>query len=131
MKRLSLLLASMLVMNAAAQESKSSIEKIYEVYGSAWDEIVAIDSQRQSVFIDLLENRVEIALVPYEKGEKYTPLSTVPLFNKFNSSIKADETFDPENFNILKYDLPFFSMRNLSYRVDGTDYVIFIKSQNR
>lgn len=129
MKRLCLLVALALSVSTYAQTSnRSSLDKMQEVYGSYWNELVKVDSDRQKVLTDLLENRVQISEVPYSEGEKYEKLSSVPLFNKYNSELKRDVTFDVNTFNILKYDMNFFSKRELIYRVDGTNYIIYIKS---
>lgn len=131
MKRLCLLLSIMISSLGCFAQSKSPKEKISEVYGTYWNEIVSQDNQRESVIIDLLENRVDITEVPYEEGEKYILLSSVPLFNKYNNELKRDDKFVLESFNILKYDIPFFSSLYQMYRIDGTNYVIIIKPQNR
>lgn len=129
MKRLCLLLALALSTSALAQSStRSSLSKIQEVYGSYWNELIKVDSNRQKVLTDLLENRVVIMVEPYFEGEKYEKLSTVPLFNKYNSDLKRDTSFDVDSFNILKYNISFFSHRDKVYRIDGTNYIVYIKS---
>lgn len=115
--------------NGFAQTStKSSLEKIQEVYGSYWNEVIKVDNDRQKVLTDLLENRVEIIDQPFVEGEKYDKLLSVPLFNKYNSQLEKDVQFDLDTFNILKYDLNFFSSREQVYRIDGTNYIVYIKS---
>ena len=129
MKRFSLLLMLTLSFNGFAQTStKSSLEKIQEVYGSYWNEVIKVDNDRQKVLTDLLENRVEIIDQPFVEGEKYDKLLSVPLFNKYNSQLEKDVQFDLDTFNILKYDLNFFSSREQVYRIDGTNYIVYIKS---
>lgn len=118
-----------LTFNGFAQTSKkSSLEKIQEVYGSYWNEVIKVDKDRQKVLTDLLENRVEIIDQPFVEGEKYDKLLSVPLFNKYNSQLEKDVQFDLDTFNILKYDLNFFSSREQVYRIDGTNYIVYIKS---
>lgn len=115
--------------NGFAQTStKSSLEKIQEVYGSYWNEVIKVDNDRQKVLTDLLETRTEIYEEKYFEGEKYEKLSSVSLFNKYNSDLKKDEVFDVNTFNILKYDINFFSSRDKIYRIDGTNYIVYIKS---
>lgn len=129
MKRLCLLIAMALSISTYAQTStRSSLDKIQEVYGSYWNELVKVDSNRQKVLTDLLENRIEIMEEPYFEGEKYEKLSSVSLFKKYNSNLTKDTVFDPNTFNVLKYDINFFSQREQVYRVDGTNYIIYIKS---
>ena len=129
MKRFSLLLMLALSFNGFAQTStKSSLEKIQEVYGSYWNEVIKVDNDRQKGLTDLLETRTEIYEEKYFEGEKYEKLSSVSLFNKYNSDLKKDEVFDVNTFNILKYDINFFSSRDKIYRIDGTNYIVYIKS---
>jgi hypothetical protein len=37
-------------------------------------------------------------------------------------------TFDVNTFNILKYNINFFSQREQVYRIDETNYIVYIKS---
>jgi hypothetical protein len=77
----------------------------------------------------MLSLRFEIRKLKMEAGEKFPRLSQIPLFNKYNPSLQRDAAFDPTNFNPLKYDLEFFAPTDKVYRVDGSDYILFIKGQ--
>jgi len=127
MKRLCLLVALALSFSMSAQK-KSSLEKIQEVYGAYWNELIQVDSDRQKVLTDLLENRVQIVEEPYAEDEKFPKLSSVPLFNKYNPQLSRDTEYDANTFNVLKYDMNFFSIASQFYRIDGTNYIIYIKS---
>lgn len=129
MKRYYLLLSLAISFGSHAQSAKtSSLEKIQEVYGSYWAEVEKIDTDRQKVLVNLLENRVQILQEPYFEGEKYQKLSTIPLFNKYNNKLKRDMIFDENAFNVLKYDINFFSSNDQVYRIDNTNYIVYIKS---
>lgn len=104
--------------------------KIQEVYGDKTQEIVQNDPERIKVLNDLLDNRIKIIESPAVGEDKYTKLSTVPLLNKYNPSLTRDLVFDPNNFNPLKYSMNFFTSQVQIYRVDNTDYLIVINSQN-
>ncbi len=90
---------------------------------------VVIGSQHHKSLVDLLQNRVEFTkLVKSTASDKdYPNIDQVPLFNKYNQSITRDTTFDENTFNVLKYDLIFFSNFTKIYRINNTDWVIIIK----
>jgi hypothetical protein len=103
--------------------------KIQEVYGDKTQEIAQNDPERIKVLNDLLDNRIKIIESPIVGEDKYTKLSSVPLLNKYNANLKRDLTFDPANFNPLKYSMNFFTSEVQIYRVDNTDYLIVIQQQ--
>ena len=103
--------------------------KIQEVYGDKIQEIAQNDPERIKVLNDLLDNRIKIIESPIVGEDKYTKLSSVPLLNKYNTNLKRDLTFDPANFNPLKYSMNFFTSEVQIYRVDNTDYLIVIQQQ--
>jgi len=104
-------------------------DKITEVYSEYWAEVQIQDPQRIIVLTDLLLNRIEIIESPYDDGEKYLLLSTVPLFDKYNKSLESDLSFNMDTFNILKYDINFFTSYDQIFRIDGTNYIVYIKPQ--
>ena len=104
--------------------------KIQEVYGDKTQEIVQNDPERIKVLNDLLDNRIKIVESPIVGEDKYPKLSSVPLANKYNPNLQRDLVFDPNNFNPLKYNMNFFTPTVQIYRVDNTDYIIVINTQN-
>ena len=114
------------VSDASAQQVNS---KIQEVYGDKTHEIAQNDPERIKLLNDLLDNRIKIIESPIVGEDKYTKLSSVPLLNKYNTNLKRDLTFDPANFNPLKYSMNFFTSEVQIYRVDNTDYLIVIQQQ--
>ena len=79
---------------------------------------------------NLLRNRIVIKNMPNLKDhKKYILLSKVPLFDAFVTTLERDSVFNPQEFNPLKYVFSFYSLGEHFYRVDGTDYYIYIKSQ--
>jgi hypothetical protein len=103
--------------------------KIQEVYGDKTQEILQNDPERLQILNDLLENRIKILKSPIVSEDKYAKLSSVPLQNKYNTNLKRDLVFDPDNFNPLKYGMNFFTSEVQIYRVDNTDYLIVIEQQ--
>ncbi|MDR0224024.1 MAG: hypothetical protein LBI32_03070 [Myroides odoratus] len=97
--------------------------RITEVYR---DNMELLSSTRVNSLMKLLNERVEIKEEIYSAREKHQLLSTVPLFNKYNSDLRRDVVFDLNTFNVLKYNMAFFENRYASYRVDNTNYVIII-----
>jgi hypothetical protein len=103
--------------------------RIREVYGTECEQIFKNDPERLIQLNDLLQNRVSIIISPNSFKDKYPKLSSVGLLNKYNPNLKRDAFFDASTFNVLKYDLNFFSNASFFYRIDNTDYLIVIKSQ--
>lgn len=114
------------VSDASAQQVNA---KIQEVYGDKTQEIAQNDPERIKLLNDLLDNRIKIIESPIVGEDKYTKLSSVPLLNKYNTNLERDLTFDPANFNPLKYSMNFFTSEVQIYRVDNTDYLIVIQQQ--
>lgn len=109
----------------------NSLEKkmLTEVYGETLQKNVLDNSPRLKSLKNILRNRVEIISLPnYHKD--YKLLSQVPLFNKYNSSLKR-EKFKKAEFNSLKYNFDFYAKQAQVFRVDNTDYYIIIKSQHQ
>lgn len=100
-------------------------ERIKEVYGNQVS-ILEKNSKRLDVLNDILFNRTLIIEEPYLEYEKYQKLSAFPLFNKYNPDVKAEIEFDKDSFNVLKYDLPFFLIYPVKYRIDGTNFIVVI-----
>ncbi|WP_177763607.1 hypothetical protein [Flavobacterium sp. I3-2] len=137
MRRISLLiLLGLLSFRAMSQEGKMNDEtkidpRLVEVYGDQLEKLVLNDKDRLNGLNLLLEKRVKIIIEPYATNEKYPKLSEFTLNNSYNKDLKRDEVFDVNTFNVLKYNLSFFSNREIKYyRVDNTDYLIKILSQN-
>lgn len=104
--------------------------QIIEAYGDYADKYVFNNPHRLKSIKHILRNRVVIKLVTDEKNKKAAPkLSEVSVFNGFVSDLKRDKTFNPNNFNPLKYNFEFYSRAAAMYQVDNTNYYIIIKSQ--
>jgi hypothetical protein len=104
-------------------------KRISEVYGNQTEQIFKNDPERLIKLNDLLENRVSIITSQKSGNDKYPKLSSVALLNKYNPDLKRDDVFDASTFNVLKYDLNFFTNTSSIYRIDNTDFLIVIKAQ--
>ncbi len=104
-------------------------EMLKEVYANHYESEYLNNIHRKKSVNKLIE-RIQFVQTPREKGEKFVLLSKAKLFDKFNKSLKRDSTFDINTFNIFKYNLKFFSSRTIVYRIDKTDWLIVINSQN-
>lgn len=100
--------------------------RITEVYR---DNMKLLSETRVNTLMKLLNERVEIKEEAFVAGEKHLLLSTVPLFNKYNADLTRDTTVDMSTFNVLKYNMDFFGVRSVSYRMDNTNFVIIIHQQ--
>lgn len=103
--------------------------RIREVYGNECEQIFKNDPECLIKLNDLLQNRVSIITSQKPINDKYPKLSSVGLLNKYNPDLTRDDVFDSSTFNVLKYDLNFFSNDNFIYIIDNTDYLIVIKGQ--
>ncbi len=102
--------------------------QIIEVYGESADKFVFSNPHRLKSIKHILRNRVVIKIIMDEKNKKACPkLSEVAVFDDMESEI--DKTFNPNNFNPLKYNFNFYSRAAAIYQVDNTNYYIIIKSQ--
>ena len=99
---------------------------IGEVFGTN----ITKESQHFKNLLILLRERVEFKNQPFEKIEKYQKLSSIQLFNKYNQFLTRDLEFNIETFNVLKYDLNFFSSHRKVYRIDNTDWLIIINPRS-
>lgn len=107
-------------------------QRIVEVYGTMADQLVSNDKDRLKMLNDLLQQRTSLVQKPIDGTEKLPKISTIPLFNKYNPGLKRDATgaaFDPQQFNVLKYKIPFTAINTRLYRIDGTNYILVVKPQ--
>ncbi|MCS4237542.1 hypothetical protein M2306_002412 [Myroides gitamensis] len=119
--------AILLGFSLRAQDRTTTLDpRIAEVYR---DNKQLLSEARVNALMQLLNERVEIKEEAFVSGEKHQLLSTVPLFNKYNTALTRDVTFDLNTFNVLKYNLAFFENRDALYRVDNTNFVIIIHQQ--
>ena len=73
---------------------------------------------------------MEIKTIGEEENKKpYVLLSKIPLNTAFVKNLKRDSSFNPNDFNPLKYNFNLFTKNGGMYRVDGTNTYIIIKSQ--
>jgi hypothetical protein len=103
--------------------------KIQEVYADKTQELILNDPERHALLNDLLQNRIKIVESPANPKENYAKLSDITLLNKYNPSLTRDASFDPADFNPLKYNFNFFPKMTTSYRIDNTSYIIMIYPQ--
>ena len=106
----------------AKSNPKLESQFIVDVFGNT----LAIDSQHYKNLQKLLRERVVFIQEPFQENEKFPNISQAPLLNKYNSELVKDLTFDENNFNILKYNLNFFSPNTKVYRFDNSDWLIII-----
>ncbi|OZV66784.1 hypothetical protein CA834_13160 [Winogradskyella aurantia] len=118
--------------NVSAPLTLKERNYIIEAYGDYAEQYVFSKPQMLKSIKQLLRNRILIEKKSnFEKRNEATKLSEVPLFNNYVPELSRDELFDPRNFNPLKYQLEFYSLETKIYNVDGSDYVILIKSQHQ
>lgn len=112
-----------------AQTVMSTSEKIEEVYGT---EFITNNPQAFLFLKNLLNERIELEYQQNVDSTKYTPISTVPVMNKYNTSLTPFNTdnFTPENFNPLHYQINFTnSKQDQFFWLDNTSYLLIIRRQ--
>lgn len=107
--------------------SKAQIESfVREVFKDKADELVLNSKSRRLEIITEFLSRFEVAERPELKGKKFQFLSEVSLSNKYNSDLKMDTYYNPNNFNPLKYNFNMSSKEVLLYRIGDSNYIIRI-----
>jgi hypothetical protein len=110
-------------------KAQSIDDKIAEVYGDVNGNFFRGNTELYSTFQGLLQNRVRIEEMPYETGEKFPKISTLPLMNKYNTSLSHTPFLNAQSFNPLKYNMEFFAKSTKVYRIDNTNLIIVIDPQ--
>lgn len=111
--------------------TSDELAMITEVYGETTADNVLGNPIRLKNIKNILRNRVEILELPADKNKKSCPLlSTVPLMDYYVDGLERDVVFNPETFNPLKYLFNFNSNGSELYKVDNSNYYIYIKSQH-
>ncbi|MCK0108856.1 hypothetical protein MWU58_06095 [Flavobacteriaceae bacterium S0825] len=120
-----------IVFNPNVKAPLNGAEKgmLTEVYGETLQKNVLDNPERLRSIKNILRNRVEILKMSHYPKD-YKLLSQIPLFNKYNSSLKR-EVFSKSTFNSLKYNFDFYAKQTQVFRVDNTNYYIVIKSQHQ
>lgn len=107
------------------------LSMLKEVYQDKLEHYVLSRPARVKDFKHLLRNRLLVTKLPhYNAKSKVTLLSKVSLQNNYNPDLKRDQAFDINTFNPLKYNLEFFKVGSVIYKIDNTEYYIVIKAQN-
>jgi hypothetical protein len=116
--------------NVDAPLTAQELSMIKEVYQDKLDAYVLSKPQKVKNLKHLLRNRIVIKEITNLKDDdKYTLLSEVELFDIYNPSLKRDVAFNKSTFNPLKYNLEFYRMGSIIYKIDGTNFFIIIKPQ--
>ncbi len=116
------------IMNTAsinAQSAKNVDQAITEVYGNS----VQALNQEQIAWIHNQYDRSEVRQLARKENEGFPLLSSVPLMTKYNSGIQKDDFSQPLKINPIKYRINFMNKKDQTFRIDGTDYVLFVKGK--
>jgi len=110
---------------AAYCQSTTTDPKIAEVYGSYVSRLST--AQINSLHENL--QRSEVKQMPYSAGETLPKLSSLKVITKYVPSLQMESVFDPAHINPLKYAIDYYSNKDQTFRIDGTDYVLLIKKK--
>jgi hypothetical protein len=111
--------------NISAQSSKNVSPAIVEVYGNS----VQMLNQEQIAWIHNQLDRSVIKQIIRKENEGFPLLSSVPLMTKYISNIQKDDFSQPLQINPIKYSINFMDKKDQTFRIDGTDYVLFVKGK--
>lgn len=109
-------------MNGFSQTTKNIPAAAKVVYG---DVIESFSAEQISWLTDQLD-RSKIQQRNRTASETIPLLSSVSLMTKFTPSLKKDDFSNPQSINPLKYNIDFFKTEDQFFRIDGTDYVLFV-----
>jgi len=122
----SVLLCSLFISGSevAAQSTENVNPSITEAYGSYVPNI----TPKQMIWLNSQLSRSEVKKSAPQAGEQLPLLSSVPLMQKFVPGLQRDDfTHQPLKINPLKYMINFMLDDDQTFRIDGTDYVLFVK----
>jgi len=116
--------------NVDAPFTAQELSMLTEVYQDKLEAYVLSKPQKVKNLKHLLRNRIVIKEIKNLKDDdKYTLLSEIELFDIYNKNLKRDASYNKATFNPLKYNLEFYRMGSIIYKIDGTNYFIIIKPQ--
>lgn len=104
--------------------------KFEQVYGSNATYVKERPSLLRNLK-DLVRNRIEVELIPYEKAQgskvlrNAKDLTTVDLYNVYNPNLTHDMQYSPQSFNILKYAINFYPEKRETYKL-GNHYITIL-----
>lgn len=110
------------------EEINTLVLEVFQEHAS--DLVFSKNSKRLSAITHFLNKQFTITYSPKYVGKKYKSTTSLALNNKYNKNIQADQHYNPETFNPLKYKFPFNSTTNKIYRVANTNYIITILAQH-
>lgn len=108
--------------------SDAFIEKcIREVFNDKANELVFESSSvRLRVLNRFMKHQTYVEYHPEYRGKKFTSTNELPLFNKYNYSLKRDVIYNKEIFNPLKYNISMNPKKKMMYRIADTDYILYV-----
>lgn len=122
------IITSLLLLNSVgtyAQSSKVIQPEIIEVYGNSAQDLNA----DQIAWLHNQLERSEVKKLERQENEGFPLLSSVPVITKYINTLKRDEFTEPLKINPLKYSISFMNRKDQTFRIDGTDYVLFVKGK--
>lgn len=109
----------------AAQSVKTTNPDIIEVYGSFVNDL----NQEQIAWINNQLERSTVIKMDRKEDETLPLLSGLPLVTKYISNLQKDDFTKPLEINPIKYRINFMNKKDQTFRIDGTDYVLFVKGK--
>lgn len=110
---------------STAQSVKTTNPNITEVYGDFVKDL----NQDQIAWLHNQLERSEVKKLVRQENEGLPLLSGVPLVTKYISNLQKDDFAAPLKINPLKYRINFMNKQDQTFRIDGTDYVLFVKGK--
>lgn len=113
------------------QEKKHSDEFIknciIEIFQEKANELVFnSNSMRYSLMSNFIKNNIVVEYRPEYQGKGFESTKSLPLNNKYNSTIQRDLSYQIGEFNPLKYAVSMSPNKKTLYRIADSDYIMII-----
>jgi hypothetical protein len=99
---------------------------IIEVFQDKSQVVFDSNSRRYELIKHFFKNQVSVEFRPEYKGKKFESTNDLNLNNKNNSNLHKDESYHPNTFNPLKYDISMNPIKKKMYRIGLSDYIMII-----
>lgn len=110
----------------AQAQAGTTAPEITEVYGKY---VSDLNAEQIAWLYNKLE-RSEVKKMDRKAEEQIPLLSSVALLDKYVGDLKKDSFSEPLKINPLKYQINFMNKKDQVFRIDGTDYVLFVKGKS-
>lgn len=99
---------------------------IIEIFQDKSEVVFDTSSRRYELIKHFFKNQIAVEYRPEYKGKKFESTNTLNLNSKNNSNLQRDESYNPNTFNPLKYNISMNPVKEQMYRIGESDYIMTI-----